>query len=104
MKVLLNLDLAAHCLKANTQDTSIGRKERLSYLGGQQSWEEGGLMSQRTNSQLPIKGHEILKGSFRGCKWREWATCRTAQSTLTINLNLVMWWSDQCHLDCFKYS
>ena len=28
----------------------------------------------------------------------------TAQSALTVILKLVMWWSDQRHLDCFKYS
>ena len=28
----------------------------------------------------------------------------TAQSALTVILELVMRWSDQCHLDCFKYS
>ena len=28
----------------------------------------------------------------------------TAQSALTVILKLIMQWSDQCHLDCFKYS
>ena len=28
----------------------------------------------------------------------------TAQSALTVVLKLVMGWSDQHHLDCFKYS
>ena len=28
----------------------------------------------------------------------------TAQSALTVFLKLVMWWSDQCHLDCFKHN
>ena len=28
----------------------------------------------------------------------------TAQSALPVILKLVVWWSDQCHLDCFQYS
>ena len=35
-------------------------------------------------------------------KWREGATCRIAQSAPTIVL--VMWWSNQHYLDCFKFS
>ena len=27
-----------------------------------------------------------------------------AQSALTVILKLAMWWTDQCHLDCLKYS
>lgn len=26
------------------------------------------------------------------------------QSALTVIMKLVMWWADQQHLDCFKYS
>ena len=28
----------------------------------------------------------------------------TVQSALIVTLKLVMWWADQRHLDCFKYS
>ena len=34
---------------------------------------------------------------------REGATSRTAVSSDS-RLDIVMRWSDQCHLDCFKYS
>ena len=29
---------------------------------------------------------------------------KTAESALTVILKLVIQWSDQCHLDCFRYS
>ena len=35
---------------------------------------------------------------------REGLHAETAQSALTGILKLVMRWSDQCHLDCFKYN
>ena len=34
----------------------------------------------------------------------EGAACRTAPSVLTVILKLVVKWSDQCHLDCIKYT
>ena len=37
-------------------------------------------------------------------RWREGVHAETAQSAVTVILKLVMQWSDQCHLDCFKYS
>ena len=56
-------------------------------------------MSQRTNSPLSIRGQELLKGTFRGAQAGVGgATCRTAQSALTVILKLVMLWSDQCYL------
>ena len=45
---------------------------------------------------------ELLKESFKDVKLG--TTCKTAQLVPTSILKLVMWWSDQCHLDCFKHS
>ena len=62
-------------------------------------------MSQRTNSILPIRGQELLKGSFRGVY--EEGRGYMQSSTISVGSHLEighMHWSDQCHLDCFKYS
>ena len=40
----------------------------------------------------------------RAFKDRRGLHVETAQSDLIVILKLVTWWSDQCHLDCFKYS
>lgn len=56
-------------------------------------------------SPLTISGQELLKGSFRGVYRRaEGANAETSWSTLTVTLKLVMQWSDQQMVDCFKYS
>ena len=31
-------------------------------------------------------------------------SAETAESALTVVLKLAMWWSDKCHLDCFRFS
>ena len=59
-------------------------------------------------NQLSHSGNsqqELLEGEFQGCIGeRRGLDAEIAQSVLTIILNLVRLWSDQCHLDCFKYS
>ena len=49
---------------------------------------EDGLISQRTNSPLPIRGQEFLRGGAQAGEG--WTTCRTAQSAPTIILKLVV--------------
>ena len=78
-------------------------KESLLYAGGRQPGEKVDLCP-RSNYQLLIRGQELLKGGFGGVQVADVATCRTAQSTLTVISKLVMPWSDQGHLDYFKYS
>ena len=58
-------------------------------------------MSQRTHSPLLIR-EQILKENFKG-EQAETAS-RTKQLALRIILKLVIWWSGQHHLDCFKHS
>ena len=49
-------------------------------------------------------GARALRGILGVYRWREGAVCRNSTSALTIILKLLMQWSDQCHLDCFKYT
>ena len=60
-----NSGLAAHCLKANAREISVGGKGKVALFRRPATWGEGGLMSQRTNSQLPLTGQEPIKGSFK---------------------------------------
>ena len=64
--VLLNSGSAAHCLKANTLETSVGRKGKVALFRRPAVWGEGGLMSK---SQLPTADQEVKdsKGEFQGC-------------------------------------
>ena len=68
-------------------------KERLFYSGGREPGEKADSCP-KANSPLPVRGPELL-GTYRQM---EGATCRMAQSALTVILKLVMWWSDQRHL------
>ena len=88
-------------LESNIREASVGRKERLLYSGDWQTGEKADSCP-KAKSPPANQGARAFKGEFQG--WLEWVTCRTAQSALTIILKLVMQWSDQCHLDCFKYS
>ena len=47
-------------------ERQVLRKRKQLFRGSQQSQREGGLMSQRTNSFLLIRGWELLKGKIRG--------------------------------------
>ena len=58
--------------------------------------ENGGLKSE---SQL-LTDNQWARTYIVG----EGAACRTAPSVLTVILKLVVKWSDQCHLDCIKYT
>ena len=61
------------------------------------------------------KGEHLSKGRFSlaspltvsgqsFCRPRERATCRNSQWALNSHLEIGHWWSDQCHIGCFKYS
>ena len=45
-----------------------------------------------------------MGGGGDSCRQREGAIGRNSRSALTVILKLVMQWSDEHHLDCFKYS
>ena len=77
----------------------VDRKESFLYFGGWQPGERVGSCP-KANSALTISGQE-----FQGCiGGRRGLHAETAQSALTAVLKLGMQWSDQRHLDCFKYS
>ena len=75
------------------------------YFQGQQPWggRESGLL---TKSQpLPPTHTHWQSVSMSFYRWKEGAKCRnSAVSSDSHAVKLVMWWSDQHHLDCFKYS
>ena len=71
------------------ENNSLGRKQTL---------------CPKANSLLTDQGEEILMRSFRGISGGRGLHAETSQSACTIILKLVIQWSDQCHLDCFKYS
>ena len=51
------------------------------------------------------QGAKAFKGEFQG--WIDGGRglhAETVESAPTVTLKLVMQWSDQCHLDCFKYN
>ena len=62
--------MAARHLKANTQETGVGRKGKFALFRRLATWGEGGLASK---NQIPVAvrwrvgggGEERLKGSFR---------------------------------------
>ena len=66
------------------------------------TWGGGELVSPKPSPSGQIRVQEPLKESFKDVQ--AGALCRAAQSALTIILKLVMWWSGQRHLDCFKHS
>ena len=45
---------------------------------------------------------QLVRKSF--CRLREGATCRNSTVSSDSHLEIGHQWSDQCHLDCFKYS
>ena len=57
-------------------------------------------------SSLTVSEQErAFKEEFLGCIGRgKGLHAEIAQGPLTVILKLVAQWSDQCHLDCFKYS
>ena len=68
------------------------------------------FISEASNGRTPVQGLTPPPLTISGqesksfYRWREGLHAKTAQSALTVTLKLVMQWSNQCHLDCFKYS
>ena len=48
------------------RDKVLGKRQDHFIERSQQSWGEGGLMSCRINSSLPIRGQDLLQGEFQG--------------------------------------
>ena len=101
VKLLLNPSPVACHSKASYPETSVGRKGRYALFWRPAPGEEGGLLSK---NHLLIVAHAsgAFKGDFQGCAGREKEQNSTV--SLTVILKSMMWWSDQCHLGCFKYS
>ena len=66
--LLLNSGPAAHHLKVNIRETSVGRKESLLYFGYRQPGVGGGQTSaQRPTPLLPTtSGHQLLQAEGGG--------------------------------------
>ena len=82
-------------------ERQVGGKESLLYFGCWQRGGSGGCCWRLSKGQLlptDNQGTRAFIGGWRGLH------AETAQSALTVILKLIMWWSDQGHLDCFKYS
>ena len=81
----------------------VGGKESLLISEAATGGEDGPM----SKGQLPTDNQRAraLKGVFQGCIGGGRGLCAgTAQSALTVVLNLVTrWWSDQHHPDCFKH-
>lgn len=108
-----NSGLAAHHSKAHTREASIGRKESLLYFGGRQQWERRTHVQKPTphsgQPRLPTDLLKMIKLSFK----REFQErigrgrglhAETVESAPTDILKLIIQWSGQCRLDCFRYS
>ena len=97
--------LAARPSKANKEARLVEKK--VSFIS-----EAGNLWGradsvQRLTPPPPTDNQwtRAFKGEFQGCTSRERGLqAETAQTALTVILKLVMQWSDQRHLDCFKYN
>ena len=101
VRVLLNPGPAVLRSEANSRETSVGRKAkdalfwRLATGGG-----VGGQMPvQRPTSPAPRQS-----GSKSFYRQREGATGRNNTVSSDSHLEIGHRWSDQRHLDCFRYS
>ena len=79
----------------NQQRVNIGRKDNLLYFKCQQL----GDSCPKTDS--PHLWQPVNKSFYR---WKEGATCRNSTVSSDSHLAIGRQWSDQHHLDCFKYS
>ena len=87
-----------HRSKANKEAKLVEMKVCFILEAGNLRRGEGGLPSK---GRLPATDHQWARAFIdRGRGLHS----ETAQSALKVILKLVMQWSDQCHLDCFKYS
>ena len=101
--LLLNSGPAAHHLKVNIRETSVARKVSLLYFGSWQLGEKADLCPKANHPSID-QGTRAFKGEFQGCMVKgKGLHSETKQSALTDILKLVMQWSDQHHLDYFKY-
>ena len=99
--------VGSSCLPLESWYWRAGLVERKVYFGVQHPGWGLGVGERTSKGQLPIVSQwaGAFKGGFQGCKGGgRRLHAETAQSALTLILKLVMWWSDQHHLDCFKYS
>ena len=104
--VMVQPKMGSGCLPLKSQQRGqVGGKESLLYFGFQQLGQGedigvGVYACPVVNSQPHTYNQWARAFIGRG----RWLYAETAQSALTVILKLVMWWSDQCHLDCFRYS
>ena len=91
---------AAHHSKAIKEARLVERKACFILDAGNQGWGVGevGLLSKGRLPPTDYQWRSTFRDGERGLH------VETAQSALRIILKLVMLWSDQYHLDCFKYS
>ena len=101
--LLLNSGPAAHHLKVNVGETSVGRKESLLYFGSWQLGEKADLCPKASHPSVD-QGTTALKGEFQGCKYGGRVLPAEWQIRSTIILKSVMQGYDQHHCDCVKYS
>ena len=96
-------EVGSSCSKANIREARLVERQVCFILeAGNQG--EGGLLSK---GQLPTANQRAraFKGELQGCiGGGRGLRVETAQSALTVILKLVLPWSDQLHLDCFKSS
>ena len=85
------------CLKANNEAKFVERKVCF-ILEASNQWGRVDFCPMVNSPWLATSGQELLQME-RGGLFTE-----IVQSALTVILKLVMQWSDQCHLDCLKYS
>lgn len=81
-------------------------KGKFALFWGLASSREADLCPKTAKAPLTISGQEAFKRGSQGCigGGRGAIHAETAQSTLTVFLKLLMQWSAQCPLHCFKYS
>ena len=97
--------VGSSCLQLKSQKKKkkrgkVGGKESLLYFGCWQPGEDG-LLSTGCLPLHPLIAYQWARALYR----RGRGLCaETAQSTLPVISKLIMWWSDQRHLDCFEYS
>ena len=88
----------ARCSKASRETRSVERKVCFIFNAGNQGGNEGGgHLSKDILTLTDNQWARAFIGRGRGLH------SESAQSALTVILTLVMWWSDQHHLDCFEY-
>ena len=99
MRVLPNPGLAARRLKANSQETSVGRKGKVALFRSLATGGGGVGVDTCPKADCPPDNQ-----GTRAFIDREGATCRNNTVSSDSHLEIGHQWSDQRHLDCFRYS